>query len=192
MPKAKDEDKVIAIHQAAMSLMIEQGYLSLKMAEVAKKASIATGTMYIYYSSKEELINDVYLQTKIEILNIMLDEAHVADTFQATFQNIWKAYFKFCLTQPHKMLFVEQLFHSGIIRSEILNQINAKMQYVDAFINEGQKRGVIKNTNIEIIKAYMNGSIHEIIKTSLDKELNITDKVMNQIFEMTWNSLKHN
>ena len=52
MPKIKDENKIASIQMAAMKLVIKTGFVGLKMADVAAGAGIATGTLYIYYSSK--------------------------------------------------------------------------------------------------------------------------------------------
>ena len=45
MPKLKDSTKEAQIRDAALRLVIRTGFNGLKMAEVAKEASIATGTL---------------------------------------------------------------------------------------------------------------------------------------------------
>ncbi len=61
MPRSKDETKVIAIFDATLSVVMKTGFNGLKMADVAKKAGLATGTVYLYFKNKEALINALYL-----------------------------------------------------------------------------------------------------------------------------------
>ena len=55
--KPKDEDKQQAIADATFALVAQVGLSGLTMAAIAREAGIATGTLYVYYKSKEELLN---------------------------------------------------------------------------------------------------------------------------------------
>jgi len=63
--KLKDEEKIKAIYSATLRLFETQGIAGINMANVAKEAGIATGTVYIYFKSKEELLNTLFKETKI-------------------------------------------------------------------------------------------------------------------------------
>ena len=53
MPKLKDEAKVSAIYEAALKVILDTGYVGLKMSQVAQEAGIATGTIYTYFKKQE-------------------------------------------------------------------------------------------------------------------------------------------
>ena len=110
MPRPRDDNKIPMIQQAALRLVIQTGFSGLKMQDVAKEAGMATGTLYIYYPSKEDLINELFVLTKKEIANVMLHPDNQAETFYQTFKKMWLSYFEFCHQNPEKMLFVEQFF----------------------------------------------------------------------------------
>ena len=38
-------------------MVLEEGFTSLKMSALAQKAGVATGTIYLYFEGKEDLIN---------------------------------------------------------------------------------------------------------------------------------------
>jgi TetR/AcrR family transcriptional regulator, repressor of fatR-cypB operon len=190
MPKAKDENKIGIIQEAARKLVIKTGFGGLKMADVATEAKMATGTLYIYYKNKEELINDIYFTTKSEIIDIMLNPNNQAETFFKTFQNMWMGYFNFCFQNPEKMLFVEQFIHSGYIYEENIKLLDQRLKPVNDFINQGQSNGLLKQIDCEIIKAHMEGSIHDIIKVIQKFNITLTPEVLNKCFEMTWGGVK--
>lgn len=61
---------------AATEVFAKRGYQSTKIDEVAKKAGVAKGSVYLYFDSKEQLFEEVmkegvrnYKQVKLEALN---------------------------------------------------------------------------------------------------------------------------
>jgi TetR/AcrR family transcriptional regulator, repressor of fatR-cypB operon len=191
MPKSKDDNKISAIHSAAQLLVVHKGYYALKMADVAHEAKIATGTLYIYYDSKESLINAVYTETKAEITAVILDPNHqVAEDYIATFSKMWHAYFTYCVKHPEKMIFVEQLIYSGIIDPAIILDINEKMKGIDDFILLGQSLGILKSAPVEMIKSLMNGAIHEVIRASISHQAILGKQEATHLFNMTWDAIK--
>jgi AcrR family transcriptional regulator len=190
MPKLKDEQKLAAIQNAALKLVIRTGFSGLKMADVAKEAGIGTGTMYVYYGDKEQLIEDVYLITKKEIAAVLFDPAHLSDTFQGTFKRMWLAYFGFCLQQPEKMLFVEQFLYSGLISESLIDETEAMFMPLDNLLIQAQEQGLIKNVSVEIAKAFIQGAIHEVVKVITKKEYRLIQGELEKCFEMAWGSIK--
>lgn len=57
--RSKQIDKREAIVEAARELFTTIGYETTTMAEVARKAGIAVGTVYLYYKNKQELLQAV-------------------------------------------------------------------------------------------------------------------------------------
>lgn len=190
MPKEKDIYKAKEIQAAAMKLVIKTGFVSLKMAEVAKSAGMATGTVYIYYKSKDALINDVYIETKREIIDILTDKKHIADTFYLTFKNVWMSYFNFCLHNPEKMLFVDQFLYSGYITDEVYLKIEEMFSPLNFLLVQAQQNGLIKQVEVDVLKAQMEGSIHEVIKMMLKRNLHTSTDLINSCFDMAWDSIK--
>ncbi len=190
MPKLKDDNKVKAIHDAAMKLVIKTGFVGLRMADVASEAGVATGTLYIYYKSKEALINDVYIETKKEIVANLLNPKHQSETFYTTFKNIWISYFKFCFENPEKMLFCEQFFYSGYISEEIKNEVDLMFEPLHQTLRVAQENGLVKQIDVEILIAQMHGAIHEIVKVLMKQKSQLGNTQLQRCFDMAWDSIK--
>jgi TetR/AcrR family transcriptional regulator, mexJK operon transcriptional repressor len=56
VPRPADPVKREAILRAARAIFVECGYESARMAEIAERAGVATGTIYLYFQGKEELV----------------------------------------------------------------------------------------------------------------------------------------
>jgi len=55
--KEKVQDKKALVLQATLELISEQGFYATPMSQIAKKANVAVGTIYLYFPNKEGLIN---------------------------------------------------------------------------------------------------------------------------------------
>lgn len=190
MPKIKDDRKEEKIYSATLRKVIKTGFSGLKMADVASEANMATGTVYIYFKNKEELINTLYFETKKEIAEILSPKDNLGATFYETFKKLWYSYFDFCLAYPEKMLFVEQFIYSGFIKEDIKSMGEAYFQDFNSFISESQKNLMLKNIDIEILKAQLTGPIHETIKITLNNKITLSKTIKEQCFEMAWQSVR--
>ncbi|MFM7485318.1 MAG: TetR/AcrR family transcriptional regulator, partial [Cytophagales bacterium] len=73
MARPRDENKIEPIYEATLRLVLKTGFNGLKMADVAKAAKLATGTLYIYFKNKEVLINELYSHLKKSKMAKMLE-----------------------------------------------------------------------------------------------------------------------
>ena len=190
MPRAKDDTKIEAMHEAARTLVLRTGFSGLKMADVAKEAGLATGTLYVYYSSKEALVAEAFTSTKQRIATALLSAEIVEGNYYESFRNLWKAYFSYCYAHPAEMLFGEQFMYSGYLPEAVIKQAKDLYLPLDQFIDTGKERGILLNTDTEIIKSQLMGSIHEIINYSLSSHLAIDLPLMELCCNMAWNSVR--
>ena len=59
-PRAAGADKRAAILRAATEVFARNGYFNAKVADVARAAGVADGTVYLYFKSKEELLHSIF------------------------------------------------------------------------------------------------------------------------------------
>ncbi len=81
MPKAVDEGKILRIKEAAIELIVKNGYGGASISAIAKKAKVAEGYLYRHYSGKLDLVEDL-LYTR---LNVLIEELeHYIETSEST------------------------------------------------------------------------------------------------------------
>jgi len=64
-----------SILDAARDLVSERGFAAVQMTEVAKKAGVATGTLYRYFSSKEALCRQVFREVSAREMGMLAEIA---------------------------------------------------------------------------------------------------------------------
>jgi TetR/AcrR family fatty acid metabolism transcriptional regulator len=53
-------DKHAAILRAAIRVFANNGYFNSKVADIAREAGVADGTVYLYFKSKEEILHSIF------------------------------------------------------------------------------------------------------------------------------------
>ena len=76
--RRKDE-RPLEIMLAAVDLFVTNGFVSTKIDDIAKKAGVSKGTIYLYYSSKESLF-------KAMVHDLMLPKIKLVEDFISTYE----------------------------------------------------------------------------------------------------------
>jgi len=70
----RDEIKKVKksnIHDSAIKLFSNKGYFQTSISDISKEANISKGLLYHYYSSKEELFEEIVIESVESILNYL-------------------------------------------------------------------------------------------------------------------------
>ena len=89
--KPKDDEKLKAISQATFTLVEQTGLSGLTMPAIARSAGVATGTLYVYYASKDELLTALYEQAKTTLTARVLQGVDPQAPFRTRFQQMWRS-----------------------------------------------------------------------------------------------------
>jgi len=66
-----DDDKRNRIHQAALSIFGQRGFHETTVEEIARQAGVAKGTVYLYFTSKADILIDAFRRYLDEILDFV-------------------------------------------------------------------------------------------------------------------------
>lgn len=93
---AKDDvrDKRQAILTAARELFASQGYEETTIAEIARAAGMAVGTVYLYFQNKHDILVDVCLALNAEVAQVIQSPAILALPLQEVPRAIIEASFR--------------------------------------------------------------------------------------------------
>ncbi|MGH9903713.1 MAG: TetR/AcrR family transcriptional regulator, partial [Pyrinomonadaceae bacterium] len=61
-------DKREAILRAATHVFARNGYFNSKVADIARQAGVADGTVYLYFKSKEEILRSIFERNTSEAI----------------------------------------------------------------------------------------------------------------------------
>ena len=69
VPPTAVADKRAAILDAATTVFAKRGYFSAQVADVAKSAGVAAGTVYLYFRSKDQILTSIFDRTMKEAID---------------------------------------------------------------------------------------------------------------------------
>ncbi len=80
---------------AALDLFVERGYASTRLEDVARRAGVSKGTLYLYFTNKEELFKAVVRENIVPALGEAEDiistyEGHSADLMRCVVLGWWE------------------------------------------------------------------------------------------------------
>lgn len=183
-------DKRKAILKSVLRLVNRSGFYHLNMKNIAQEAGIATGTIYLYFKGKEELINALYAMIVSEFNQYVLDGYDEKQDLQLNFQKMLENAIQFYLNNPDNFSFIEQYTYAPFLFKENQDLNFMLLLPIYKMMNEGKKQKVIKDYEDGILLSLIHGGLNTIIKLHLAKKINLKNKATRlQFYTAIWESV---
>ncbi len=188
--KPKDDDKLRAIAAATFALVEEAGLSGLTMAAIARHAGIATGTLYVYYRSKEELLTALYEQAKSATIEQVMRGHDPVAPWRSQFQRKWFNLVRHRLDSYAEAVFMEQYYNSPWF-TEASRQLSVRFLCDwQAMYEQGKAQLVLKDLpNALLISSFM-GSVRETANLVRSGGMADSPTTFEQAFAICWDGLK--
>jgi len=111
-PVRTEIDRARAVRVALRRLVAARGFHGASMSAVAKEARVATGTAYVHYASKQELVVAAYVETKRALGRAATHSLDTDAPPRTRFLSIWLAAHAFITANADDGRFLIQLEHS--------------------------------------------------------------------------------
>lgn len=190
MPKPRDEAKIEAIFQAALKVVLKEGYAGLKMKDVAAEAGMATGTLYIYFTNKEELINELFVHLKTAKTQRLMAAYDPADPFPVTFKKLWISYLDITLSEPERTIFIEQFARSPYLTEASRKVSDQLLKPIADILDWGIRQHLVQDLPTELLISQLLGPVYEMVKLHHDGKIELTPSRKEQCFQMAWNAVR--
>jgi len=188
--KPKDDDKLRAISKATFALVEQTGLSGLTMAAIAREAGLATGTLYVYFKSKEELLTALYEEAKTATAAGLIQGDDPTAPFRSRFQRMWMNWLEHRLTHYAQMVFMEQYYNSPWFSEESRN-LSARLfkDWADR-IETAKAQQILKNVPTPMLINSLGGSVRETANMLRSGVLAHTDTHLAMAFGLCWDGIK--
>jgi len=188
--KPRDDKKTDQIFQAALGLVKEKGLAGITMCEIAKEAGMATGTLYIYFKNKVELINILFAECRKASAENYFQDYDTAQPFKPGFTKVWMNILKFRIANFEEVVFMDQCYHSPFINECTIKLTRQMIQPLFKLIERGKDENIFKDADTFSLLTFMIGSIHEGVKNAHYSRKPLTRPVIAAMFTMCWDGMK--
>lgn len=162
-PKAKVKPKAVgekrtAILEAALELFATRGFHATAIPLVAAGAGVAAGTIYLYFDSKETMVNALFQQWKALFLRTLQAAVQPDVTTRVQFARLWQAMASFVETFPRAFQFLESHFHLPYLDKRSVALEEAVLDLARAFAKAGKAAGDLKPLADDLLIALVFGA----------------------------------
>ncbi|GAA4877130.1 TetR/AcrR family transcriptional regulator [Ferrimonas pelagia] len=183
------------ILDAALNLFVQQGIEATATAQIAKRAGVATGTLFHHFASKEALIQALYWQIKQQLADAALaaEPSKEEDDLKRQARHYWDCALGWALAHPDALKFIGQLYHSPA-RDEHLEQqaMTQLLHFVPRMLEQGSALGLLRSAPMDLTLALCHShflaSAHYFI---LHPQKATQSTYLDSAFEHLWNGLLH-
>lgn len=190
--RLKDEQKFEAIIRATLELTHEKGLAGIRMSELAKRAGIATGSLYTYFEDKQDILLSVDREVRSRgAAYLMQAGTRKGGSYENRVKSYVGQYADFVSANREAILFIDLLQRSPYMTERSYQDTVDQYRFTLELVQEGQDAGTVRKGDPE----EMVHVIDSIIKMLIDHRQThlkgtYDESVRNRCEEYVWAVLK--
>lgn len=185
-------DKREQILEATADLIAECGLQASPMSKVAKSACCGAGTIYRYFETKDELVQELFVELAQRTINECLGSYDAEACIKVRFYELWGNFYHFMFSNPRDCNLIEQLSASpaicGDFKEKAMGQLHLELHKL---MDEGKAQHLFKDLPNEMLIMFTYGSL-----ATIAKKLNAMPEKLEDQFEpadllnLCWDAIK--
>jgi AcrR family transcriptional regulator len=162
--RRRKEDRPQEIVSAALDVFAERGFAATKLDEVAKRAGVTKGTLYLYFKNKEELFKAVVQQAllpNIALANMRVktSEAATADVLRELVSTMVAAIVGTKIGAIPKLVVAEAGNFPELARFYVDEVISRGFEAFGGLVERGIKRGEFRKVDAKTVAPVIAGPL---------------------------------
>ncbi len=175
----------------ALKLFAVNGIQNTSTAEIAREAGTAAGTLFLYFPTKQDLINELVLwisKQESDTINGLLNPSM---SVRETFFTIWDGSIRWLLDNIDAYQYSQQIRDSGLIPDEIAGKSGEYFRFYYAVIQKGLEEGCLKPFPIDLIGGFLYQDIVAVMNhIRMQPDPGMLSESIRQGFELFWDGIR--
>jgi len=172
-----------------MEMVAQNGIQATPMSLIAKSAEVATGTIYHHFKSKEEILNEAYLEKKKDFQQIIEKSLSGEKPVELRFKSIWMGIYEYYIQQPLVFRFTQQTSSTPIITKESREKGFTYYQGALDFFREGIEAGMFIEMNVVLMAELIHGNICTLVEMELNEEIEPSAENLAGAIKFSWRAI---
>jgi len=184
--RLKSEDKRNAILDAATRLFAERGLTAAPTSEISKQAGVAEGTLFTYFKTKDDLINALYREIKLELADAMMSDFPRKKNVGIRLRHVWDRYVNWGIANPRQRKVLAQLTVSEVLTKESRDAGSAPFVEFQTMIRDAIAQRVFRN---DVPAELISKSLAVVVEATIDLTVSNPSKAKDYResgFQMFW------
>jgi AcrR family transcriptional regulator len=182
---AEKSDKRQAISDAAIRLIARSGLHNTPMSALAREAGVAAGTLYLYFPSKEAMINALYLEVLEERTRAITPtpDAPQPASAREALRNFWMPLARWHLDHPDRASLLNQCQASSILSVDTREEEQRRHALGMAQFDDAVAHGALRRMSLQVFWALAVGPVLILSQMRDAGEIEITDELLEATFD---------
>jgi AcrR family transcriptional regulator len=188
MARARSPEKRAAILRAAAREIAQAG-VGASTARIAKEAGVAEGTLFTYFATKDDLLNELYAELKSDAYrHINRQFPHQAGLRERAL-HVWTEYLHWAIEKPDERKASRQLNVLDRVTAETRERMSAERGAVAQTMDEVSVRGAFKTLPPEFASSAM-AAMQDAVMDLAAKKPRHKKILIEQGFDAFWRMTK--
>jgi AcrR family transcriptional regulator len=184
MAKPRSEDKRNSILSAATQVFAERG-LGAPTAAITSAAGIAEGSLFTYFKTKDELINVLYREIKLELADAVMSGFPRRQSVRHRLEHVWNGYVQWGVENPKQQKVLRQIQVWGGLTEESKQAGVAPFTEFQRITDDAVTQRIYK----DIPQAFIGAALSALVDMTMEfmvREPEKADTYRTAGFEMLW------
>ena len=178
-----------AVLNSTLTLIRQYGFHGTPMSMIAKHAGVAAGTIYHYFTSKDDLINALYDHVSSKLVAALLVGDDEANPYKERFFRCMMNHYHFYLKNQDALFFMEQFATSPYAKTQRDDNYKRFQPIID-FYEYGIKNKYFKNIDSRLLMPTIKGTLVTAANFQLSEHMVFTDEDIKVVIDMIWDGIK--
>ena len=161
-------DKYRRILEAAITVFADQGYFQSTIAQIAKEAGVADGTIYLYFKNKDDILVQFYQYKTRQIFERFRDAVSQPATAEEKLRCLIHVHLQeFQKDRNMAIVYQAETHQNRRLGNEQIKEMSKMYRdIVSEVVELGQEEGTIrKDLYMGLVKRFINGAVDEVINS---------------------------
>lgn len=168
--RIEKNNKYNQILEAAVRVFARQGFYQSTIAQIAKEAGVADGTIYLYFKNKDDILVQFFSYRTKQVFESFREEVDRAETSADKLRNLVRRHLaEFQRDRDGAVVYqVETHQSSRLAENQIREMSQMYRDLISEIVEQGQQEGTIrKDLYVGLVKRFIIGAVDEVINTWL-------------------------
>jgi AcrR family transcriptional regulator len=184
MARPKSDDRRRAILDSATHILATQG-ATATTAEIAKQAGVSNGSLFVYFDTKADLMNALFVSLKAEMVAAASHGVDYQGDARTQTLRIWNQWLDWAVAFPEKRRALSQLDVSDDITAESHRVTGEGFAGIAAMLDRGRAHGPMKDASLGFVLALMT-SVAETTIDAIISDPSHADETRALAFDALW------
>jgi AcrR family transcriptional regulator len=191
MVRKLDPEKRERFLRTALSLFVENGVQDTSTAEIARQAGTAAGTLFLYFASKQDLIDALVLKIAREQSEAITARLAPDQTARETFFTIWQGSIHWFLENMDAYQYNQQVRDTALVTQAVVQESGQYLAYYFEAVQKGRKEGSIKPYPVEVTGGFLYQDIVAVMNIlKAQPDTSRQEEIIQMGFDIFWDGIQ--